>query len=141
MKRTNRTAAGVLFAISLGAAGAALAQSSDALPPAQTQGSVTFVTGGVGQDEAAAMKAAENSYPLALEFVKRAPPNGEFLANVDVTIKNRSGDTVLTTTSDGPFLLAKLPAGRYTVVAEVDGQTKTRSIVTGHAPKQVVVAW
>jgi hypothetical protein len=49
---------------------------------------------------------------------------------------------VLDTQSKGPFLLAKLPAGRYTVTAEQHQQTLTRTIhVATHKPTHVRFLW
>jgi energy-converting hydrogenase Eha subunit F len=82
------------------------------LPPEQTQGQVTYITGGVGQEEVAAMRMQGPRFPLSLEFIKAAKPNAEFLSGVNVTIKDQQGKTVLSTVSDGPILLARIPPGR-----------------------------
>ena len=136
----NRIATTVVFAAASAlAAGAALAT---ALPQEQSQGPVTFLSGGIGKDEALAMKHAEAKYPLSLVFVEKAKPRDEYLASVAVTIKDGKGNTELQATSEGPYLLAKLPDGKYTVTAEHDGKTERRHIVVASAkPKQVVFAW
>ena len=142
MKHMKLTAVGALLAANLFAPGCAVAVTMGSLPPEQTQGSISYVTGGVGKDEADAMKAAAAQYPLSLEFVRHAGPRGEFLANVEVTIKDRAGKTVLETTSDGPFLLAKVPAGKYTVIAQAGGQTRTlRATVKPRNPEHLIVLW
>jgi hypothetical protein len=133
---TALAAAGVL------AIGPALAASMHNLPEQRSQGSVTYMTGGIGADEAAAMKREESKFPLSLEFVQRAKPRDEFLANVAVTIKDRAGKTELQTTADGPLLLAKLPAGKYTVSAEENGKTKTQQVViAANKPEHLIFEW
>lgn len=97
------------------------------LPPERIQGSVRYLTGGVGPDETAAMRTAEARYPLSLEFIHKARPR-EYLADVRVTIKNHAGRNALATNSEGPFLLANLPNGRYTVWAEENGKIKVRHV-------------
>lgn len=130
------TAAGML------AIGPALAMSVPNLPPEETQGPVTFRTGGVGDTEASAMRLAESNYPLSLEFIQRARPKNEFLAYADVTIKDQRGNTVLKTFSDGPFLLAKLPDGTYTVMAKEGEKTETQHVtVAAGKPQHLVFAW
>ncbi len=142
MKRTKLTVMSALVAVNMLSLGSAFAMSSDSLPPMKTQGSISYLTGGVGKDEAEAIKLAAPKYPLSLEFVQHAKPKNEFLANVDVTIVDQAGATVLKTVSDGPFLLAKVPHGRYTVMAEVNGKTKTmHTTVAAHNPKHLVVVW
>jgi len=122
--------------------GAALAMPIRNLPPAETQGAVTYRTGGIGQSEAAAMRQAERNYPLSLEFAERAGPKNWFLANVEVTIKDQQGNTELRTFSDGPFLLARLPDGHYTVTATDNGRSETRHItVASGKPEHLMFMW
>jgi len=123
-------------------AGIAWAAVDTALPDVKTQGSVSFLTGGIGHDEALAMKHAESQYPLSMEFVEKAKPHDEYLAAVAVTVKDHKGKTALDTISDGPYLLADLPAGKYTVHAIYDGKTLTKdaTVVKGK-PQQLVFDW
>lgn len=86
----------------------------------QTQGEVTFVSGGVGGDERNAMQAIRAEYNLSLLFSVQG--TGEYLSNVKVNITDSSGNIFLETVSDGPMLFAKLKPGRYTVTASLDGQ-------------------
>ena len=112
------------------------------LPPEQTQGAVTYVSGGIGENEAQAFEAAASQYPLTLEFAIKHTPRAEYAADVHVVLTDAQGKRVLDTNSDGPFLLAKLPAGRYTVTAERDQQTLTRTVhVATHKPTHVMFLW
>jgi hypothetical protein len=57
-------------------------------------------------------------------------------------ITDAQGKRVLDTQSKGPFLSAKLPAGRYTVTAEQHQQTLTRTVhVATHKPTHVRFLW
>lgn len=105
------------------------------LPAAQTENGTTFVTGGVGKPEAAAMKAVAGRYDLMLVFADRS---GHYLADVDVKIKNKEGNTVLDTVSD-PILLVDLPSGRYTVQANANGELLVRTFsLTGKTDRQSI---
>ncbi|HEX2889111.1 carboxypeptidase-like regulatory domain-containing protein [Vineibacter terrae] len=97
-------------------------------PIEQRQGSVTFITGGVGSDEAAAFRASMSRYALGLEFARAGGPHGAFLADVHVSVINNRGSTVLQTIADGPFLLADLLTGTYTIHASFNGQVKTQTV-------------
>jgi hypothetical protein len=121
MKFTQRVLTTLL---TLGLVGAAYAQNG--LPPTQTYGGVSFVTGGVGLDESTAMTAAQKDYALSLLFVQTK--RGEYLSDVKVSIKDKSGNTVLEAVSDGPMLLAKLPPGAYKISAEHDGKTLSKTV-------------
>lgn len=131
MTRTRSTliAAAVGAALLGGSLGASAAGA--ALPAERHQGSIAFVTGGVGKDEAAAFEQAQGHYPLMLEFVAKTKPREEFLAGVKVTIKDAQGMDVLNTTAAGPFLLAKLPAGEYKVFASHADKMHERTVMIG----------
>jgi len=122
------------------AIGVASAASMGALPPEQTQGAVTYVTGGIGTDESEAMKQAQAKYPLSLSFIEKSKE--EYVAKVDVTIQDQQGNTQLKAISEGPFLLAKLPDGKYTVTAQYDGKSEVRQVtVAASKPQRVVFSW
>jgi len=99
------------------------------LPPEHKVDTVAYVSGGIGEDEAAAMKQAAPRYPLELTFVAKAEDGHDmYLAGTEVTVRDHSGRIVLYDHADGPFLLAKLPPGRYTVEAIDHGQIRQRSV-------------
>jgi hypothetical protein len=114
------------------------------LPPVKTQGAVTYLSGGIGKDEAKAVEAAAPKWPAVLEFVvkdKRSTDDA-FLANVSVQILDPSHRTVLATVSDGPFVLARLQPGRYEVKATADGKTLTRALhVAATGSTREVFVW
>jgi hypothetical protein len=135
---------GVCTLAALTCAGAVAAVSSS-LPQEVVQGSASYVSGGVGKDESDAMKQAEKRYPLALEFSQHGASKGDkgdFVADVKLTIEDRNGNTVLNATSTGPFVLAKVPDGKYTVKAEEDGKTQVRQVtVSAGKPERLAIAW
>jgi hypothetical protein len=111
----------------------------DNLPPEQTQGNVTYVSGGIGIDQADAMKRAANAYPLELEFLESGQTRSVFTAGVQVTIRDRTGQVVLDARSDGPFMLARLPDGQYTISVENTGKVESRRVTVEHTKHQAVV--
>ncbi len=112
------------------------------VPATHIQGDVTYITGGVGQTEADAIKHVAKYYPLELEFLLKAKPKDEYLSDVRVRIKDVHDKMVLNVTADGPFLLAKMPAGKYTVSAERNGQVERRQIeIAAKEHRRVVFEW
>jgi hypothetical protein len=79
-----------------------------------TAGAVTYVSGGVDDASLDALKANVQKYDLKLVFALKS---GAFMSGVKVAISDAKGNPVLDATSDGPWFLAKLPAGSYRVVA------------------------
>ena len=98
------------------------------MPQVQRQGSVEFVSGGVGLDESKALQAARSQWPLSLRFTGR---NAEFLADVHVRIVDAHGASVLDATSRGPYMLVRVRPGRYTVHVSHDGVNKTSAVTVG----------
>lgn len=88
-----------------------------------TQGGVSFVSGGVGLDSQERLRAREKEFNLKLVFTL---VEGNYVADAGVVLKNAAGKILLEATADGPFFLAKLPAGKYTVIATLSGKSETR---------------
>ena len=113
------------------------------LPPERVNGNVIYLSGGIGQEEAAALRQNESNYSLALEFIRNGESGAEFLAGVSVTIKDSRGAVVLDASSEGPLLLAKLPEGKYRVIAAAENRApKERDVVvTGRKHEHIVFVW
>ena len=108
----------------------------------KSQGSVRYATGGIGADEVAAFKAAAPQYPLELLFAQKASPNDVYLADVKVIVKSASGQVLLDTVSGGPFLLVRLPAGKYRIEADSDGVVKQQAVeLKAGQHRRVVFVW
>jgi len=142
MKSKLTTLAASFILNGLIAAAPVLSADAFPLPPERAQGEVSFITGGIGDDEATAFKNAAPTYPLELLFVQKARPTDEYLADVKVTIRDRSGKLWLDTTAEGPFLLAKLPAGKYQIEADYDGERKRQSVeIRAGKHQRAVFVW
>lgn len=115
----------------------------DALPQVQELGSVRMITGGIGVDEARAMRQAEPDYPLALTFVQRFGDKDRFQSAVLVEIQSTSGEPVLCATSDGPFMFVDLPPGEYRVSATSDGgrMLSRKASVTEGGHRELTFVW
>ncbi len=90
----------------------------DAARPEHRQGSIDYLSGGIGSDEAEAMKAAAANYPLTVELAVAGPERDPYIADARVEIRDLKGNPVLNTTTEGPILLVRLPSGTYTLDVE-----------------------
>ena len=92
-----------------------LAQTESPPQPEQLPGSVAYISGGIGSDEAAALLRAAPRYPLTLELA--ATPSGgwrdEYIADakVDILATTRVAP-MLSTMAEGPLFLIRLPVGK-----------------------------
>lgn len=142
MKRMSSTLVSMFALVSIAAAVPAMGEPTNALPREQMQGAVAYLSGGIGLDESSAIKQAASQYPLELEFVRKATGRDEYVSDVKVTIKDHAGKTVLETVSGGPFLLARLPTGQFTVSAERGGEAKQRVVnIRPHGHERVMFEW
>ena len=122
--------------------GAAHAQSDSALPPVQKSGAVEYLSGGIGLDESTAIKSASRHWPLSLVFSVQAPGKAEFASDVKLEIRDAKGAQVLATTASGPFLLAKLPPGSYSLRASLAGKTLERKVqIKAGGSARVELVW
>ncbi|ARO88294.1 hypothetical protein EBAPG3_011175 [Nitrosospira lacus] len=102
------------------------AEENPSLPPVQTQGQTQYISGGIGKDESEAILQAKDSWPLILELVQAADSRAQYISDVQITIRDESGNTVLDAAAEGPYLLIKLPAGKYSLDATYNATTLHR---------------
>ncbi|WP_028081265.1 carboxypeptidase-like regulatory domain-containing protein [Solimonas soli] len=137
--RRRYTIAALLFC---GVAGIGHAQAPAALPPLQTQGEVSYLSGGIGSDEVEAIKAARDRFALSVSLSARSDGRDVYLAEVPLTIRDDTGRTVLELVSQGPYLLAQLPPGRYELSASYGGEEKKSVIrLAAGRPQRVALSW
>ena len=109
-------------------------------PREQTQGAVTYVTGGIGSDEAQMMRDESADYPLTLELAAAAGgPRDEYISNAEVRILDSRGSLVLDARTEGPFLLARLPAGTYSVDVAWNGVHKQKTVELGERRQHLML--
>lgn len=99
---------------------------------------ISYVSGGIGEDSEAQLKAREKEFNLKLIFTLI---EGNYLADVGVRITDAAGKTVVEHVADGPFFLAKVPAGAYTVTATYSGKTQTRKVKVGERLHTEYLRW
>lgn len=110
-------------------------------------GNVTYLSGGVGDSEAEAIRAFAKNYALEVVFIQKLKQREEFLASVKVQIQDHHHNIVLDINTEGPYFLANLPAGRYQIIAEHNGDVKQQWLMLSGssnkkaAHKKVVFWW
>lgn len=120
MKRWIKACAVALGLLS-GVPLAALAQAVDRV---QEQNGITFVSGGIGEDSRSDLAAREKSYNFKL--ITTLEGSGSFVSGARVIVATAKGDKLVEHVTEGPIMLAGLPAGGYVVIASFRGITHTR---------------
>jgi hypothetical protein len=135
-----------LLLLAMAMLSAPVASAADEARP-QSNGAVQYLSGGVGKEEADALKQQSADYALTLEFASSRSDEGDtsagaYVADVRVDIRDAQGRPMLNTTSTGPLLLVRLPPGDYTVVADWNGVRKQHSVdIPEGARRHVVFMW
>jgi hypothetical protein len=105
----------------------------------QQQNGVSYISGGVGQDEQNAMRALRSDYNLRLTFATKQ--TGAYRSDVQLDIVDAKGNSVLSVTNTGPMVFAKLPPGTYRISASAEGKTFKRSLRIGGGVKEMILHW
>lgn len=106
---------------------------SDAM--VQTTGGVSYVSGGVGKDSIDRLSSLARDFNLKLVFAMKS---GAYVSGVRVAIADAAGKSLLDVTSEGPWFLARLPAGNYQIVANFEGSALKKQIAVDAATLRTV---
>jgi hypothetical protein len=103
------------------------------------QNGITYLSGGIGEDEARAIGQAQG-YNLHMTFA--IGTENKYVPDVDVTVQNASGQTLLTLSDAGPLVYVQLPPGKYTVAATRNGEERRDTAEVGSgAARKLVFHW
>ena len=117
------------------------------LPHQPAPDEVCFISGGISGDEVSQFKSRAKEFLLEIVFVQKADTEDndrieEYLAEVQLKIKDGKGNMVVDTTTEGPFFLADLPLGKYQIIAEHDGVIKNNVVrIAAKKHQRIVFLW
>jgi|LakWasMet55_HOW8_FD_contig_111_40856_length_3904_multi_4_in_0_out_0_3 hypothetical protein len=117
------------------------------LPHQATPDEICYISGGIGGDEVSQFKSRAKQYLLEIVFVQKAVAEDnnrieEYLAEVQLKIKDSKGNVVVDVTTEGPFFLADLPLGKYQIIADHDGVIKTNVVkIAAKKHQRTVFLW
>jgi hypothetical protein len=113
-------------------------QADYSMPQAMQAGNVTYITGGIGDEERNALQAVKNHYNLS---VMSAGASGAFAGDTHIVIRDRAGNELVDTDA-GPLFYANLPPGSYTVEATSEGQVRNNKVTIGSGkPAHLHLTW
>lgn len=94
----------------------------------RTMGPVSYVCGGVAEDERQALAAKEKDFNIGIVFTQGTA--GEYLSDVAVKLV-RDEQEVASFRAAGPRCLIRAPEGSYNIEASYKGQAKSIKVSTG----------
>ncbi|WP_432720956.1 hypothetical protein R0381_002802 [Jeongeupia wiesaeckerbachi] len=89
---------------------------------------IAYLSGGIGDDEASAIRAAAGDYNVRLLMTGK---QGQYLANATVQVLDAKGKPVVDAVADGPYFYMKLKPGRYQLVVTLDERPQQRMLQVG----------
>lgn len=107
-------------------------------------GDVTYVSGGICIGGVQQMKALAKRYPLEIVLVEKTNEKEKegYIADVKVMITDMKDKLILDVTTEGPYLLVKLPDGKYKVSAEYNQEVKKHIVkVSQNRHERAVFLW
>jgi hypothetical protein len=130
----HRAAAVCAFAFGCAAVPWASAQTDPGTFPnpvvQHTPAGIDYISGGVGEEDRAAMAARQAEFPLKIVL---SAAEGEYIVADRVSVQTPQGELALVRDA-GPILMMRLPPGQYTLEAAYKGKTQRRSLqVAGSA--------
>jgi hypothetical protein len=107
--------------------------------PVQNDQGIRYISGGIGDDERAELEALSSQFNLRLLFAMQG--SGNYLADVQVRILDSRGATVLSAISTGPWFLAQLPPGIYTVEVSTPDQSQRQTLQIDQRQSRLNFYW
>ena len=98
------------------------------LQTSERDANVQFVSGGIGAFEKEWFDANSPEFGLKATY---ADTNGHHLAGVQVTLADHTGQVLLNTVTEGPYLLVKAKPGSYSLTSVYEGVSQQKTVRIG----------
>ena len=117
--------------------GSAFAQPAETL---NTKSGLSYMTGGIGEEDAAIMHANAKNFTLNLVFSEGT--SGQSVTDVNVNIYNEQSESVFRIVGSKPMLYVNLPVGTYTILANNNGQKlRHKFTVEENVNQRIILNW
>lgn len=99
-----------------------------------------YITGGIGEEDASAMRAQAKQFSLNLLFSEGE--SGRAATDINVNIYNEKSESIFRIVGSKPMLYVNLPAGTYTILANNAGQKlRHKFTVEDHKSQRIILNW
>ncbi len=112
------------------------------IPNTQYSQGISYITGGVGEEESQAILSEAKQWPILLELSQLENGRGVWIFGAKIKILNAQNQVVFDAQADGPYMLMNLPAGDYLLVGSYQGIVQKRSLtVKMESPQKSNLFW
>ncbi|MBU3582877.1 carboxypeptidase regulatory-like domain-containing protein [Polynucleobacter sp. 15G-AUS-farblos] len=112
------------------------------IPQTQYSQGISYITGGVGEEESTAILTEAKQWPVLLELSQLENGRGVWIFGSQIKILNAQNAVVFDAKAEGPYMLINLTAGDYAIQASYQGVEQKRSIsVKAGQSQKISIFW
>jgi len=112
------------------------------IPETQHSQDISFITGGVGEEETVAILADAKQWPLLLEMSQIENGRGVWIFGATIKIMSSKKQIIFDAQADGPYMLINLESGEYVIEATYQGVVQKRVLsIKADAPQKISLFW
>ena len=112
------------------------------IPDTQHSEGIAYISGGVGEEESAAILAEAKQWPVLLEMSQLENGRGVWIFGVQIKITNQEQKAIFNAQADGPYMLINLAPGSYQVIGSYQGAEQKRNlIVKADSSQKLNIFW
>ena len=112
------------------------------IPPTLHSNEISYISGGVGEEETAAILAEAKQWPLLLELSQIENGRGVWIFGAKIKISNAKKQVIFDAQADGPYMLINLSPGDYVIQASYQGIEQSRALsVKAGLPQKITLFW
>ena len=112
------------------------------IPDTQYSQGISYISGGVGEEESQAILAEAKQWPILLELSQLENGRGVWIFGAKIKILNTNNQLTFDAQADGPYILINLPVGQYQIEATYQGVMQRKVInIQASAPQKLAIFW
>lgn len=103
---------------------------------------IAYISGGVGQEESAAIVAEAKQWPLLLELSQIENGRGVWIFGAQIKVLNSLQKVIFNAQANGPYILINLAPGDYQIVGTYQGLEQKRAVtVKANSSQKINIFW
>ena len=112
------------------------------IPDTQYSQGISYISGGVGEEESQAILTESKQWPLLLELSQLENGRGVWIFGAKIKILNTMNQVIFDAQADGPYILINLTAGQYQIEASYQGSIQKKSmLIQGSGLQKLAIFW
>jgi len=112
------------------------------IPDTQYSQGISFITGGVGQEETEAILTEAKQWPITLELSQIVNGRGVWIFGASIKVLNVKKQMIFDARSDGPYMLINLVPGDYLIEATYEGVVQNRAVsIKSDSSQKISLFW